>query len=289
MASTSGSPQVAGAGLVAKDATTAEAMDISGMTLNTQLYVTGLAQSFALFVSSATVDHTTVLSVSGNSGLRWLAIGVAPDSLANVQAIAQKLLGRSDLLTWWHPAGAAGAAGVTSVNGGTATSTPSSGALRLQAGATSGGLARLYPFSPDGSNFMQLVRAGQPWVLQARFALITTPTTGTIMSIGANNVSAHLRMGVDVPNGNASNFMLDGPSGTTMNSGIAFDTTQHQHYAWRTGGVTNYQIDGTPGTPTVTGNVDVALDSGPLAWVGNGTNANQGMDLEYWAVSAPLK
>lgn len=286
MASTSSNPQVIGAGLVAKDAPTLAAIDVTGMTLGTQCFVTGLGLAFVLAVSAATVDHATVEAVAGNSGLRWVAVGIPPDTQSNVVALAQKLLGRSDLLTWWHPAGAAGAAGASNVNGGTATTVPSSGALRLAAGATSGGLARLYPYSPDGSNFMQLLRAGQPWFIAARFALVTTPTTGTILSVGVNNISAHLRMGVDVPNGSTTHYMVDGPTGSTMDSGIAFDTAMHTHVAWRTGGVTSYQIDSNA---PVTGNVDVSLDSGPLAWAGNGTNANQAMDLVWWAVCAPVR
>ncbi len=78
-------PLVGGAALNVGAAADLALLDVSGLTLGTRVYVTTLDTFFALKVSSASVDHTTVEAVAGwSTGYRWVSDGVTfPVSVAH--------------------------------------------------------------------------------------------------------------------------------------------------------------------------------------------------------------
>lgn len=72
MPSLSTSPQVLGASLAVKDSASLAALDVTGMTLGTQAFNSGLGWSFTLVISGAGLS-TDVVAVNGVSGARWVS------------------------------------------------------------------------------------------------------------------------------------------------------------------------------------------------------------------------
>jgi hypothetical protein len=72
MAANGSSPGVLGAGLVQANPTTLAQLDITGMTLGTEVYVVSLGVDFVLTLSSAPLS-STVIAVAGFPTLRWIS------------------------------------------------------------------------------------------------------------------------------------------------------------------------------------------------------------------------
>lgn len=208
---------------------------------------------------------------------------------SNEADIAARLLDRRDLVGFFgRPIYTTNLGGLSQA-GGTGGWSEVSGAMEMHAGATSTGFARLAA-GFDGTAWPRSLRAGQDWFVSYRARIITTPTTGAVIHTGALDaigLANYLRLGVDF-NSHTTQFCLSGPSGSTMASGVAFDTVIHTFRAWRRQGVstTFLQVDSNP---VVTGNVDILVDSTPVIFVQNGTNANQAQEVVWWSAASVSK
>jgi hypothetical protein len=76
MSSIASAPQVLGAALVVATEAALAALNVDGMTLGTEVYVSGTDKTFSLRVSSATLAAGSVVAVANISGVRWLLVGV---------------------------------------------------------------------------------------------------------------------------------------------------------------------------------------------------------------------
>lgn len=208
------------------------------------------------------------------------------NALRNEEILAQAALNRTDLITFWCSVAIVGTnGGMVGAAFGTGGESYVSGAFEMHTGATSAG-GYIYQAATDGTTFSKALRAGQDWYIAWRGRAATAPTTGTQLWVGASDQPSNfLKLGVDVAN-HATQYCLTGPSGSTMASGVAFDTSTHTIRGYRSGTTTFLQVDANT---VVTGNVDTLTDLSPYARAQNGTNANQSMETVWWMMAVPLK
>lgn len=195
---------------------------------------------------------------------------------------AASLLGRTDLIPYFRALAYEGVTLMQNVIAGTVNW--GTGEIQYGTGAASGTTAA-WVSGTAGGNYAQALRAAADWYISGRFRLVTTPTTGTVLGIGGVDASFAniLRVGANFAD-NASFFCVRGSAGAPVVSAVPFDTVMHVFRAWRTGGVTFFQIDGgavVSGTANLTSNIAACL----IAI--NGTAADQRAGVEWLFVATP--
>lgn len=222
--------------------------------------------------------------VASVDGAAFVPVGQEGAGAAEA-ALAQSLIGpgANGLLSVFHPTAAHLQAGAAFFSTGSVTATVGAGFYRLSTTAVAAQNANLVPAAPGRSSFC---RVGQSWFTSARFAASTAVSAQTKVAGGLYDTSnvAQASMGV---NGSvsASFFSLQGGTGGNIITTIAIDTAVHTHRAWRTGGVTYYQIDG--GT-IFTGTSDLSAPASPGWNLDDGSDAtNRAIDMVWLSASAP--
>lgn len=162
---------------------------------------------------------------------------------------------------FYHNAAMSGAlGGIFSDAAAGATNLFVSGAMQFTTTLLAGSYAR---FSPSfDSTFARPFPSGSNWFCSARFRIDSTVDATTEIYVGLADPAgtSPVRLGVHGPTSTA-NFVLQGPAGTSIDTGVPIDNAYHTFRAFKhPNGTTYVEIDGV----LTTGNVDTASDTCPV-------------------------
>jgi hypothetical protein len=164
--------------------------------------------------------------------------------------------------------------------GGT-TDSVASGGYQLTTVALVGSFIRMS--SNFSGTFARPFPSGANWFCSGRFKIDSTidATTQIYVGLADPTGATPVRLGVYGPS-SATNYVLQGPAGTFIDSGIAIDASYHTFRAFKNSSGTYLEVDDV----RISGNVDTASDTCPVFRCYSGSLTVQQVTLQWWCGAA---